>query len=410
MKLNKLTAAVALAAPLVVAAPLSQAADSFLVAPEMGTINFDTRIRYEDVNDDSAAKDAEALTLRVRLGYLTPDFAGFKAFAEVESTTPLGDRDYNSVPQAKGGTLNAGANRLAYSPIADPDNNELNRGWISYSGFDNTLIKLGRQRVILDNARFVGNVGWRQNEQTFDALTVVNTSVQDTKIIIGYVNDVKTIHGTTLKAEVPLFNVKYTGLALGDISAYGYFIDIDDSAMTDRDTVGLRFNGSTAISDSVKVLYTAEYAQQEIDRAAASDEDLDYYLIEGGLSFAGVTAKISHEVQEANNGASFKTPLGTNHKFNGWADQFLGTPADGLEDTFLTLSTKVSGVKLMAVYHEFNAEDSGVDYGSEMDFLAVKKFGKNYTVLAKYASYSRGDSTSGKDDKDKFWIQGEVSF
>jgi len=408
MKFNKLALSAAIA--LSIAAPLAQAEDAPLIAPELGKITLDTRLRYEDVNDDSAAKDAEALTLRVRLGYLTPDFAGFKAFAEVESTTPLGDRDYNSVPQAKGGTLNAGADRLAYSPIADPDNNELNRGWISYSGFDNTLIKLGRQRVILDNARFVGNVGWRQNEQTFDALTVVNTSVQDTKIIVGYVNDVKTIHGTTLKAEVPLFNVKYTGLALGDISAYGYFIDIDDSTMTDRDTVGLRFNGSSAVSDSVKVLYTAEYAQQEIDRAAASDEDLDYYLIEGGLSFAGITAKISHEVQEGNNGASFKTPLGTNHAFNGWADQFLATPGDGLEDTFLTLSTNVAGVKLAAVYHEFEAEDSSIDYGDELDFVAVKKFNKNYKVLVKYATYSRGDAASGKSDKDKFWIQGEMTF
>ena len=408
MKLNKLTAAVALAAPLVIAAPLSQAADSFLVAPEMGTINFDTRIRYEDVNDETSKKDADALTARIRLGYLTPEFSGFKAFAEVESTTPLGSRDYN-----EGATLNAGADRSKYSPIADPDNSaELNQAWVSYSGFDDTLIKFGRQRVILDNARFVGNVGWRQNEQAYDALTVVNTSIQDTQVVLGYVDNVQTIFGTHFEADVPLFNVKYSGLPFGDLTAYGYFIDVDGSLTTDRDTLGLRFNGSTKVSDDLSVLYTAEYAQQVIDRAILTDEDVDYYLFEAGVTFSGITAKISHEVQEANNGASFKTPLGTNHKFNGWADQFLETPADGLEDTFLTLSTKVSGVKLMAVYHEFNAEDSGVDYGSEMDFLAVKKFGKNYTVLAKYASYSRGDSfaVSGRDDKDKFWIQGEVSF
>ncbi len=406
MKLNKLAAAVALAAPLLIAAPLSQANESLLIAPEMGKINFDARLRYEDVNDESNKKDADALTARIRLGYLTPDFAGFKAFAEVESTTPLGSRDYN-----EGATLNTGADRGIYSPIADPDNSaELNQAWVSYSGFDDTLIKFGRQRVILDNARFVGNVGWRQNEQTYDALTVVNTSIQDTQIILGYVDNVQTIFGTHFEADVPLFNVKYSGLPFGNLTAYGYFIDVDGFLTTDRDTLGVRFNGSTKVSDDLSVLYTAEYAQQEIDRALLTDEDVGYYLVEAGVTFSGITAKISHEVQEANNGASFKTPLGTNHKFNGWADQFLGTPADGLEDTFLTLSTNVSGVKLMAVYHEFDAEDSGVDYGSEMDFLAVKKFGKNYTVLAKYASYSRGDSISGKDDKDKFWIQGEVSF
>ncbi|MGB0238964.1 MAG: alginate export family protein [Cycloclasticus sp.] len=398
MKLKKIAISSAIA--LSVAAPLSYADSSPLIAPEYGKLTLDTRLRYEDVDDDSAAKDADAFTLRARLGYLTPDFAGFKAFAELESTVPLGDREYRDLRGHGAG----------YSVIADPDNNELNRGWISYSGFEDMLIKFGRQRIIFDNARFVGNVGWRQNEQTFDALTLANTSLQDTKIVVGYIDTIKTILGTNVEADIPLVNVKYSGLPFGDLSAYGYFIDYDDSTAIDRDTIGLRFKGATAISDSVKVLYTAEYAQQEIDRATLSDEEVDYYFLEGGLSFAGITAKISHEVQEGSNGVSFRTPLGTNHAFNGWADQFLGTPGDGLEDTFVTLSTKVAGVKLALIYHEFDAEDSSIDYGDELDFVAVKKINSQLTVLAKYATYSRGDVASGKSDKDKFWLQAEMKF
>jgi len=407
MKLTKLAAAISIAAPLALASSLTHASDAFLIAPEMGKINFDARLRYEDVNDNHPNFDgADALTARIRLGYLTPDFNGFKAYAEIESTTPLGGRDYN-----EGATLNANADRKQYSPIADPDNSsELNRAWISYSGIDDTLIKLGRQRIILDNARFVGNVGWRQNEQTYDALTVVNTSIQDTQVVLSYVSNVQTIFGTHFEADVPVFNVKYSGLPFGDLSAYGYFVDVAQSGATDRDTLGLRFNGSTEVSNDLSVLYTAEYAQQEIDRATASDEDVDYSLVEAGVKFAGITAKVSREVQEGHKGASFKTPLGTNHAFNGWADQFLTTPVDGLKDTFLTLSTKVSGVKLMAVYHDFEAENSSIDYGTELDLLAVKKIGKHYKVLVKYAKYNRGDSASAKFDKDKLWIQGEVSF
>ena len=163
------------------------------------------------------------------------------------------------------------------------------------------------------------------------------------------------------EADVPVFNIKYSGLPYGDLTAYGYFVDVAASGATDRDTLGLRFNGATKVSDELSVLYTAEYAQQEINRATASDETVDYSLLEAGVKFAGITAKISREIQEAHNMASFKTPLGTNHKFNGWADQFLVTPNDGLEDTYLTLSTKVSGVKLMAVYHDFEAENSGME-------------------------------------------------
>ncbi|PCI71573.1 MAG: hypothetical protein COB26_01125 [Piscirickettsiaceae bacterium] len=399
MKIRKCAMALPAALWLTVASPLVQADEGFLIDPAMGKINIDARLRYEDVDDNSALKDSDALTLRVRLGYLTPNFSGFKAFAEVESTTPLGDRDYID-----------GRGHGTDSPIIDPDNNELNRAWLAYSGFDSTLIKLGRQRIVLDNSRFIGNVGWRQNEQTFDALTLVNNSVADTQIILSYVNDVKTIKGTHVEADVPVFNIKYSGLSFGDITAYGYFIDFDASAATDLDTIGLRFNGSTQISNDLNVLYTAEYAEQNADIVGASDEDLSYYLIEGGVKFSGITAKLSHEVHEAHNNVAFQTPLGTNHAFNGWADQFLATPADGLEDTFLTISTHVAGVKLMAVYHDFEAENSGTDYGDEIDLLAVKKFNKHYKVLVKYAAYDRGDSISGKADKDKFWIQGELSF
>lgn len=406
MKIGNKSIALLAAMPLLTGSMTLQAAsDGGLIPAEFGKLNLDLRLRYEDVDDDSAKDDADALTLRARLGYLTPDFSGFKAFAELESTAPLGDREYNDL------RLNGGSDRAVYSVIADPDQNQLNRAWVSFSGFDNTLVKLGRQRIIFDNARFVGNVGWRQNEQTFDALTIKNTSLADTTITVGYIDDIQTILGTQVEAEVPMFNVKYTGLPFGSLTGYGYFIDYDADATADRDTIGLRFSGASKVSDAVKLLYTAEVAEQDIDTTAGS-EDLGYYFLEAGVSVAGITAKISREVQDGNVafGDSFKTPLGTNHKFNGWTDQFLGTPVDGLEDTFITLSTKVAGVKLVAVYHDYEAEDSSVDYGNEWNLLAVKKFGKKYKALIKYASYEQGDSTSGKADKDKLWVQVEAKF
>jgi hypothetical protein len=63
-------------------------------------------------------------------------------------------------------------------------------------------------------------------------------------------------------------------------------------------------------------------------------------------------------------GQSYTTPLATLHKFNGWADQFLGTPDDGLEDAYVKFSTKLADYKLTVMYHDFSAEDSGNDYGS----------------------------------------------
>ena len=77
---------------------------------------------------------------------------------------------------------------------------------------------------------------------------------------------------------------------------------------------------------------------------------------------------------------SFQTPLATKHAFNGWADKFLlATPANGLVDAYLTATGKVAGIKLLATYHMFSSDEGGDDYGSELDLLAVKKFGKNYS-------------------------------
>ena len=39
---------------------------------------------------------------------------------------------------------------------------------------------------------------------------------------------------------------------------------------------------------------------------------------------------------------SFATPLATLHKFNGFADQFLATPSQGLEDKFLKIVKNIT--------------------------------------------------------------------
>ncbi len=48
---------------------------------------------------------------------------------------------------------------------------------------------------IWDNARFIGNVGFRQNEQTFDALRVGTTYLPDTDIGYTYLEEVHRIFG-----------------------------------------------------------------------------------------------------------------------------------------------------------------------------------------------------------------------
>jgi len=67
-------------------------ADAFTDALTGGKVKMDVRLRYEDVNDDTASKkDADLLTVRTRLGYQTGSFSGFNAYVEMENTTAIGD-------------------------------------------------------------------------------------------------------------------------------------------------------------------------------------------------------------------------------------------------------------------------------------------------------------------------------
>lgn len=355
-----------------------------------GKANVNMRLRYETV-DDSTNDDAEALTLRTRLGYMTGDYNNFSAFAEFEDArVALGIDDY--APQNTG-----------FATVADPEVTELNQAFIAYQGPSGTTGKLGRQRIILDNARFVGNVGWRQNEQTFDALSIVNTSLADTTITYAFLDRVNGIT-TSFDADVSdhLLNVMYNGLDIGAVTAYAYMLEDDDTDAT-NDTYGVRLSGATQVSEGNKVLYTAEVASQSTD-----DNDALYSFFEGGMNFSGVTAKLALEVLGSDDGAyAFQTPLATKHAFNGWADKFLATPANGLQDLMVSVGGMVAGVKLLGVFHDFSADEGSADYGKELDLLAVKKFSKRYTVGAKLASY---DADSFSADTDKFWLWGEMNI
>lgn len=116
-----------------------------------------------------------------------------------------------------------------------------------------------------------------------------------------------------------------------------------------------------------------------------------------------VTLRLGHEALGTDNNVGFKTPLATLHKFQGWADKFLGTPADGIEDTYVSASTSLGKLKVMAVYHDFSAESGGEDLGSELDAVLTWPLMKQVTLQAKYAGFS-SDNNSRYADTDKFWV------
>ena len=369
-----------------------------------GKVNFNARLRYEFAEEDGFAKDSNAVTIRSRLGYTTGDIYGFRGMLEFEDVTAIGPDNYNQAG------LNGQGNRPV---VADPETTEVNQAWLNYNNWD-TDAKLGRQRFILDNARFVGNVGWRQNEQTFDSFTINNRSVKDLSLTYAYIANVNRIVGDDHAAgdwdsDSHVLNASYDGFdGLAKITGYGYLLDFETDA-PGSNTYGASVTGEVPVADSgVKVDYRAEYAFQQ-EAGMGPDYSADYYHASVGGSFKIFNAGLGYEVLGSDNGTmGFATPLATAHAFNGWADVFLGTPADGLEDLYAFVgATLPGGVPVKFIYHKFDANDGGNDYGQEFDLVASKKFGKHWSVLAKYAYYDEEDVFAGRS---KFWLQGEFNF
>ena len=391
--MNKHLMAVAISSALL--SPAANAANSITEALEASKPVLDLRLRYESNDTEGGAKRGDALTLKSVIGIQTGSYKGFSAYADMTNVSALED-DFKS----------SGASTIATDIIPDPEGDELNQAYLQYAN-ENQQLRFGRQRIIYDNSRFIGNVGWRQNEQTYDALSYKNTELENVTFNLAYLAQTNGIFFNRADTQSILANVGINSVGPGKLSLYAY--DLEDENDNELTTLGFSYSGKSDV-DTFKVIYRLELAAQESDSNTGVDADTEYLNLELGGVFGGVTAKLGYELLGSDSGdAGFSTPLGTNHKFNGWADKFLAPRANGLEDTYFSVSGKAAGVKLVGVFHSFSEDEGGADLGTEIDLLAVKKFTKHYSAGLKYASFS-ADSGSALTDTDKVWLWGQAKF
>ena len=347
-----------------------------------GKMLADFRLRYETNDTDNTTDEAKALTLRSRIGYESGALNGFKVLVENEMVHALVN-DYS--PETAG-----------FDPVPDPTGNEINRAQISYANTTGFAAVLGRQRIVLDNARFVGNVGWRQNEQTFDAVKLDYT-MGAIKVQYAFIDQVNGISFNAVDVTDHLLNVAYT-LTPGTLTGFAYLLKNDDTDAKDN-TLGASFTGKTGM-----YLYSATFAQQKTDNFSAN-----YMALEGGVDVSGVKVFLGNETLGSDDGQyGFQTSLATKHAFNGWADKFLvSTPTAGLVDNYLKVAGNLYGVGLLAMYHTFEADQGSTDFGTELDLQATYAFDATSAVGLKTASYSKGDTGA---DTDKVWLWAEKRF
>ncbi len=359
-----------------------------------GDVSADLRLRYEAAEQDNALKDADALTLRTLLGYRTQAWNDLSAFVEMENVSALID-DYSGMPPP-----------VAYSLIPDPDGTETNQWGLSYSGIKGLTATVGRSKLIFDNARWVGNVGWRQNEQTYDGVFLKYSSQQAMTLQYAHLTNINSIFFANLDIDAQLFNAQWVASPLLALTGYAYLIDFENTTANtpDADTLGLRVSGGHRFGNGFGLSYVAEFASQEAE-TPLGEFDADYTLFELGASYKGIKLTIAQEVLGSDDGQyGLMTSLATLHAFNGWTDQFLFTPVTGLEDHFATLSGALGKFKWLAMYHDYQSDEGSLDYGSEWGAVLSRALGSGFLGGVKYGNY-RAEDRSTDTEKLCVWLQ-----
>lgn len=426
-----------------------------------GKFTMDDRLRYESVNVDKplpsdTIKNANAWTLRIRPGFQTGVWNGLSAVVEASGNINI-NHDFNS-------TRNGETN---YASVVDPKSLDFTQLLLKYTYSPQLNINIGRQLINLDDQRFVGAVGWRQNEQTFDAVSLNIKPSQDFGFYYAYINRINTIFGSEdiepkannaqlgyVNSDSHLVQFKYSPSQLFNAVTYGYLLDLDKYAISptalagtnSSKTFGVRITGANA-----PFKYALEYANQSDYGSNPLHYSANYYLVEGtvavpqlslipDLDFTGgyeVLGNDSH-VTSSTIGAptrfAFQTPLGTKHAFNGFDDTFLTTPAYGLVDTYIGTSAKIptlignSKVKVAATYHWYSSAEGSSKYGQEFDLVlnAPITLPKSspikgaFSVTTKYAHYTATDNAAtdlfpiakngGNRDNDKLWLELDYKY
>lgn len=382
--------------PLVAATPVANATDADVLSLE-----FNARLRSEFVTDGAFEQDGQATTMRLRAGVRAKFGYGWTGFLEAEGVAALSDQ-YNS-----------GANgRVAYPAIIDPGGAEVNQAWLAWRGATRAAT-IGRQRLRFDNQRWIGSSTWRQNEQTFDAVTLDWTPTKRVVARYAWLDRVHRVNGDQAldvfarerNVDSHLLDVDFSQVN-GQLGAYAYAHADDDVPGASTLTLGLRWKRNQA-SAAPSWGWRIEAARQTEYADNPARFSHDYWLLEPWAKWRKVTWRAGWEHLGGNGQHALQTPLASLHLFNGWADKFLSTPANGLDDRYLGAAGNLGSMGRSTwtwalEWHDYRADHGTQRYGSEVNASLGFPLLDRLTGLVKVADYRSQDF--GADTR-KLWLQ-----
>ena len=390
------------------ALPLLSLACTMPAAAQTITPLIDARLRHEHVDQDGLPRNADAVTARIRAG-AQMSAGPWSALVEAQGNLAIVGSYYDGLHGS-----------AALRPqVGDPQNVALYRAQLQYRTAPLT-VTAGRQRIQLDDERFVGAATIRNNGQTFDAVRAEVVPVKGVKADVTYAWGVRTIWGVdgsgARQQAIGGDNVFATLgwiSPIGTLTGFAYLVDQDEAPVQgfrlSSQSYGVRLAGARKLGKA-SVTWQASHARQSDYHRNPNDYRADYWLADVAVDLAGPKLGAGYEVLGADRGAaltSFQTPLSSIFKFQGWADKFITTPADGIRDLYASAGwgwKQVGGLKnvsLQAVYHRFESDRLVRHYGNEIDLLAQAKIGRT-TASVRYADY---DADRFATNTRKLWLQ-----
>jgi len=390
------------------------------------------RARYEmvDAKDATNKPNANAFTNRLSLG-VSADLMGtnwLSAYVQMTDVRSL-NSNYNDASGDNGAEW--------HDVVADAEQTRLTQAYID-AKYGKTKLRIGRQAINLDNIRFVGTVDWRQMPQTFDAYTLTDNTIENLNLFASYVTQVNRVFADDTQAaptfntadadtRTVLLNASYKVMPELKVTVYDYMIGAGTAMhTTGSDTYGIALTGEVKVAEAAKLTYRAEYAEQSdasMENSGVNstvDVDANYMNLQVCADVSGILAGIQYEVLSGDGDGTagkekpFQTPLATLHAHNGFADMFLVTPTAGLEDLSMSLGYKSKEFGMLkATYHDYTAETSSVDYGTELDVTYARAIPgvNNLSGMLKVADFD-ADADNGIDlvDTTKFWAMLDYKF
>jgi hypothetical protein len=409
---------IASATPALAQAPLGEA-DGFLAAVHDGDGSVAFRYRFEFVDSELLPEQALASTLRTALRYQTMQYKKLDFFIEMTNVADVGSGPYtkpgDELPPEK------------YPAVADPWISRVNQSWLRWSHDDGAAVG-GRQNLVYDNARFVGNVGWRQTHQVYDSFRLDWTFFDKLDLRYTYIGQVHRVTGGEQDLIGNAVNAGFDLQKFGQLGAYAYMWDFasDPGAVVDpvvlsTNTFGGFWTGKYKVSeDKYYLKWRGEYAVQQdaYDNPNSVDANYMHFMGALGMKYLGVNVGYEQLSGSAEDGR-FTTTFATLHKFNGWADRFLATPVEGLTDLYVGLGGKWEKLGYKAVWHKFDAESASIALGSEIDAEVSYKFDWGQMLALKGAFYTGDDQASDStnpttqllaNDVTKMWVYTTFTF